>query len=173
MPSSLINRLDRKLTDIFRRTKRRDALLADLYQALGTRDNVQMVHDRAINIAYLYWDSHEVGECIAETLDYYAQFEGPFRAIELAKALIRAVPSGSVFEHVLGCLGRLQAHKDIEDPSRKKTAMLLNNIRMRSSEPGSRVMNTMFCYKEDYTRPLSPDRVMSLEPKTFIHKLRK
>src|SRR5688500_9095785 len=107
---TIIKKLDRKLTDIFKRTGRRDAMLAELYTALQMERYSQLVHALAADISYLYWDSHEVGQCIAATLDYVEQSEGPSRAMELGKHIIRHVPAGSVFEHVLGSMGRLQAH---------------------------------------------------------------
>lgn len=172
MTQSLINKLDRKLTDVFKRTRRRDALLADLYRALCIRDNGQMVHERAVNIAYLYWNSPEVGQCLAETLEYYSQFEGPVRALELGKAIIRTVPSGAVFEHILGCFGRLQKDNDTESSARTAKNLILNRVRCQASGPHGRVIRTEFCFEEDRAQPFRSFDATHLSPSDYMRKLK-
>ena len=166
--------LERKLTHIFGMTRRRDAMLGDLYYSLRTEGTSAHAETLLMTLAHRYNRSEDVANCLMATVDHIDITEGPKRAYDLAYRMAMTAENGPVAMILSNKFSALKPQAELEPHIRMKAVKILDRIRVGAAEEGRWVTPTLLCFNHDGPRRRPADlTIRPINPYQFVDEMKR
>lgn len=152
-------KLGRKLTHIFGLTRKRDAMLGDLLYTMKMEERSAHLETLLMDLAFCYNRSEDVAKCLCAAVEYIEETSGPGNAHDLANRMAMEAGEGPVALLLTVRLPELKKRADLALTIRRESNRILDRIRRRVLDDGTRITPTLLCFNRDDAvyRPVHPE----------------